>query len=586
MTTYMGQHTSLKTDTDVPIKMRDDARLYADIYRPDTTDKVPVLLLRTPYNKAIPAARTGILDVMRAASHGYAVVIQDARGRYTSDGEFNPFRNEINDGFDTVEWCGAQSWSTGKVGMYGRSYMGATQWLAAMSRPPSLAAIVPGIISSDFYEGVFYQGGAFQWGLAVSWGLSLLALANLARISRDLSLPTDTPGKLVKAIDEMEESFRHLPTNEFPHLKAGIAPYFYEWLAHPRADDYWRPLRIEDHYGQMTVAALNVGGWFDAFIRGTLKNFQKMVDQGATDAIRKGQKLLIGPWNHGLAGTDIAGEAYFGVMANDLAIDLQGIHIRWYDYWLKGIDNGIMDEPPVRIFVMGDNAWRFEQEWPLARTEYVDYYFHSGGRANTLNGDGTLSPDTPGQDPPDVFLYDPRSPVPTRGGGVCCSPSFLPGGAFDQRTIEARPDVLVYTSPTLKTDLEVTGPITATVYAASSAPDTDFTAKLVDVCPCGCTRSLTDGIIRGRYRESTSSPKPIEPGSVYQYTIDLMATSNVFKAGHRIRVEVSSSNFPRFDRNPNTGREPSEEVELRSAVQTIFHSGPHPSHITLPVIPR
>ena len=585
MTTLMGLHTSLKTETNVPIPMRDGALLYADIYRPDSPDRVPVLLQRVPYNKSMPAYRSVALDSTRAASHGFAVVIQDTRGRYTSDGEFYPFLNEAQDGYDTIEWCAAQPWSTGKVGMFGRSYAGATQWLAATSRPPSLAAIVPGVTASDYYEGWTYKGGALELGFTMSWTLSALTLANLAKLTSIKTVPPETRDRLIEAIDGLDGSFRHLPLKDFPHLKE-LAPYFYDWLAHPSADDYWKRWRIEDHYGDMGVASLNVGGWHDIFLKGTLRNFQGMTEHGPTDTIRKGQKLLIGPWHHASPGPDTSGQAYFGLMASDPAIDLHGLHLRWYEYWLKGIDNGIMDEPPVRIFVMGENAWRYEQEWPLARTQYVDYYFHSDGKANTLNGDGLLAPNRPGGEPPDVFLYDPRDPVPTTGGALCCYPGILRPGAYDQREVEARSDVLVYTTPPLEADLEVTGPVMVTLYAASSSPDTDFTAKLVDVCPCGCTRSLTDGIIRARYRESLAEPKPIQPGDVYEYTIDLVATSNVFKAGHRVRVEVSSSNFPRFDRNPNTGRAPWEESELRPALQTVLHDDQHPSRIGLPVIPR
>ena len=384
----------------------------------------------------------------------------------------------------------------------------------------------------------------------------------------------------------MEEAFRFLPLKEFPHLKGGLAPYFYDWIDHSQADGYWDRWRIEDRYDQLAMPALHIGGWHDIFLKGTLRNFQGMREQGPTNTVRRGQKLIIGPWHHGTPGPEYSGQFYFGVMAGDAAIDVQGTHLRWYDYWLRGNDNGIMDEAPVRIFVMGDNLWRYAQEWPLARTQYVEYYLHSGGRANTLNGDGNLSTDRPASEPPDAFFYDPRTPVPTRGGGLCCYPGIIPGGAFDQRSIEARSDVLVYTSAALEKDMEVTGPVTATLYATSSATDTDFTAKLVDVCPCGCARNLTDGIIRARYRESMSTPQLIEPGDVYEYRIDLVATSNVFKAGHRIRVEISSSNFPRFDRNPNTGREPSEEVELRPAVQTVFHADRYCSYITLPIIPR
>ena len=587
MTTFMGPNASMKVETGVPVPTRDGTRLYADVYRPDTNDRFPVLLQRTPYNKALAYARSGVVDALRAVSHGFAVVIQDTRGRYTSDGEFYPFLNEIDDGYDTVEWCAAQPWSTGKVGTYGSSYVGATQWLAAVSRPPSLAAIAPRITASDYYEGWTYQGGAFALGFAVSWTLGQLALANIAKISRDKSLPADIGASLIGAVDGIEEILQLLPTNEFPHFKDGIAPYFYDWLAHPSADDYWKRWKIEDHHAQITVPALNVGGWHDIFLKGTLRNYMGMREKGATETSRSGQKLIVGAWNHGSTrGAGFSGDTYFGVRSDVAAIDLPGLFLRWYDYWLKGIANGIMDEPPVRLFVMGENLWRDEQEWPLARTQYVDYYFHSGGRANTLNGDGGLSIDRPGSEPPDVFLYDPRSPVPTKGGGLCCNATVLAGGPFDQRSIEVRQDVLVYTSPELSEDLEVTGPITVTLYAATSATDTDFTAKLVDVCPCSCTRSLADGIIRARYRESLSAGKLVEPDSVYEYTIDLVATSNVFKAGHCIRVDVSSSNFPRFDRNPNTGGEPWQETELKPAVQTVLHTDHHASHISLPVIPR
>jgi putative CocE/NonD family hydrolase len=245
-----------------------------------------------------------------------------------------------------------------------------------------------------------------------------------------------------------------------------------------------------------------------------------------------------------------------------------------------------MEEAPVRIFVMGDNVWRDEQEWPLARAQDTSYYLHSEGKANSLNGNGSLTTEAPAQEQPDVFLYNPEDPVPTRGGALCCNPYFAANGAYEQSGIEEREDVLVYSTPPLSRDVEVTGPVTVTLFAATSAKDTDFTAKLVDVCEDGCARNLTDGIIRARYRESTSSPKLLEPGNIYQYTIDLWATSNVFKAGHRIRLEISSSNFPRFDRNTNTGNTISEDTDFIPAMQTVLHSAEYPSHVTLPIVPR
>jgi putative CocE/NonD family hydrolase len=296
--------------------------------------------------------------------------------------------------------------------------------------------------------------------------------------------------------------------------------------------------------------------------------------------------LLIGPWKHGLPLSSVSGDMAFGVMAESFAIDLEGVQLRWYDHWLKGIDNGVRHDAPVRLFVMGDNVWREEQEWPLARTQFTPYYLHSRGKANSRHGDGGLSPEEPGSEQPDRFLYDPRHPVPTRGGPLCCWPGALPQGAYDQTPVETREDVLVYTTPPLQGDVEVTGPVTVTLYAASSAVDTDFTAKLVDVHPSGMAQNLTDGIIRARYRQSTAQAEPIVPGQVYEYTIDLWATSNVFKAGHCIRLEISSSNFPRFDRNPNTGGELATETELLPAMQTVYHDGTYPSHVTLPIIPR
>ena len=577
---------ALKMETNVAVPMRDGTILYADLYRPEGPGPFPVLLQRTPYDKSMPLSRT-MLDPLKAARHGYVVVIQDTRGRYTSEGEFYPFRDDLHDGYDTVEWAASQPWSSGKVGMYGSSYVGATQWQAAKSCPPHLAAIAPRVTASNYHEGWTYQGGAFELGFNVSWTLGNLTLANFPSLAARRPIPQGSRVKLAQAVDTLESAFRFLPLKELPHLQDGLADYFYDWLVHPDYDDYWQRLSIEEYHSRITVPALNIGGWYDIFLGGTLRNYLGMREQGATEEARRGQKLLIGPWQHGSSrGPGIAGDHYFGLGSDPLAIDLEGVLLRWFDCWLKGAHNGIMDEPPVRLFVMGDNVWRDEQEWPLARAQSVKYYLHSQGKANSTNGDGALSPQPPGDEPPDVFLYNPADPVSTRGGPLCCHAYFMAGGAYDQQEIERRHDVLVYSTPPLERDVEVTGPITVTLWAATSAADTDFTAKLVDVCEHGCARNLTDGIIRARYRDSRSTPSLVEPGRAYGYTIDLWATSNVFKAGHRIRVEVSSSNFPRFDRNTNTGRRIAEDAELKPALQTILHSAQYPSHITLPIVPR
>jgi putative CocE/NonD family hydrolase len=581
----MPDSVSLRVETNLPVKMRDGIVLYADVYRPDSPGPFPVALQRTPYDKGAAGSMTN-LDPMKAARNGYAVVIQDTRGRYTSEGEFYAFRDEINDGYDTVEWAAAQPWSTGKVGMYGASYVGATQWLAAVARPPHLAAIVPNVTASNYHEGWAYQGGAFELGFNVSWTLLQLTLANFGALSSAKSVPTEKRRDLIDAVNDMELSFRHLPTKDLPQLQGGLADYYYDWLAHPEFDDYWKNLCIEHNHPRLNVPAYNIGGWYDIFLGGTIRNFLGMRANGGSDDARRGQKLLIGPWQHGSRGGSVVGDHYFGLAADAMAADLDGVHFRWFDYWLKGIDNGVLDEPPVRVFVMGDNVWREEQEWPLARAQNTSYYLHSQGKANSSSGDGSLSPEAPGEEPPDVYLYNPADPVPTRGGGLCCNPYFAANGAFDQQDIEARPDVLVYSTAPLERDLEVTGPVTVTLWAATSQTDTDFTAKLVDVCEDGCARNLTDGIIRARYRDSSSNASFVEPGRVYHYTIDLWATSNVFQRGHRIRVEISSSNFPRFDRNTNTGNVIAGDAEFKPALQTVMHDAQHPSHITLPVVPR
>lgn len=586
----MPESASLKIETNVPIPMRDGTTLYADIYRPEGPGPFPVILQRTPYDKTTPLTML-MLDPLKAAKRGYAIVIQDTRGRFTSEGEFYCFRDDIDDGYDTVEWAASQPWSTGKVGMCGTSYVGATQWLAAMSKPPHLSAIVPNVTASNYHDGWTYQGGAFELGFNVSWTMLQLTLANFNNISSGKKVPAkkvldDQRQKLFQAVDSMETAFKEIPLKEFPHLQGGLADYFYDWVAHPDYDDYWKKVCIEENHSSITTPALNIGGWYDIFLGGTIRNFQGMQEKGATEEARKGQKLIIGPWQHNARGTSLVGNHYFGLAADALAIDLDDIHFQWYDHWLKGADNGILDEPPVRIFVMGDNVWREEQEWPLARAKPTEYYFHSEGKANSLNGNGGLSAEAPGEEPSDVFLYNPADPVPTRGGPLCCNPYFAANGAFEQSEIEAREDVLVYTTPPLQREVEVTGPITVTLWAATSATDTDFTAKLVDVCEEGCARNLTDGIIRARYRDSASSSTLLEPGKAYRYTIDLWATSNVFKAGHRIRVEISSSNFPRFDRNTNTGNLISEDKEFKPALQTVLHNREHPSHITLPIVPR
>ena len=354
-----------------------------------------------------------------------------------------------------------------------------------------------------------------------------------------------------------------------------------DWLAHPSYDDYWKRWSIEDHYADITVPALTITAWYDIFQGGSLRNYMGMKAWGGSEAARAEQRLLITLGGH--AGHDRkVGDVDFGPQAADF--DENDVTLRWYDYLFKGIQNGFSKEKPVKIFVMGVNEWREEDDWPPPQSHTIKYFLHSDGNANSLHGSGRLSTTTQHSEPSDHFMYDPSNPVPTVGGPLCCDPVHLEPGARDQRSVEARGDVLVYSTQPFAQDVEVTGPISLELYATSSALDTDFTAKLVDVSPDGFARNLTEGIIRARYRASPEKPEMFTPAQVYQFAIDLWSTSNVFRRGHTIRLEVSSSNFPRFDRNLNTGEDAGFAQRYVSATNTIFHDAQHPSALLLPVV--
>jgi putative CocE/NonD family hydrolase len=574
--------TKIVIEKDIAVPMRDGTVLKADLYRPDGPERLPVLLNRTPYGKSGPMLRQA-MDPLRAALNDYNVVIQDCRGRYRSEGQWTCFLSELEDGYDTIEWAARQPWSDGKVGTWGSSYMGVTQWLAASQAPPSLKAMAPSLTASNYHDGWTYQGGAFALGFNLSWTLLSLAPDRLMKARADNPEASNELGRVIGSIDRMRELLEVLPLKELPVFRMG-APFFFDWLDHPAYDSYWRRLDIEAHHDRITVPAFNIGGWYDIFLGGTLRNFMGMQARGATEPARNGQQLMVGPWSHGLPRTNLSGEVDFGYRSTPLSIDQDRMVLNFFDRWLKNIRRADMPAT-VRLFVMGPNRWRDENEWPLKRTIWQRLYLHSRGRANSAGGDGALSPQAPGSEPPDSYVYNPLNPTPTRGGGLCCSPVVVPGGAFDQRAIESRTDVLVYSTEPLPEDVEVTGPIQLTLYASSSASDTDFTAKLVDVEPGGGARNLTDGIIRARYRNSRSDPELLTPGQVYEYIIELGSTCNVFAAGHRIRLEISSSNFPRFDRNPNTGHDLFADAQTQPALQTVMHRAGAASYLTLPIIP-
>ncbi|HEY6119766.1 MAG TPA: CocE/NonD family hydrolase [Pyrinomonadaceae bacterium] len=548
---------------DVNVKMRDGVFLVADIYRPQSDVPVPALVERTPYNRKDEADMA-----FELASHGYVVVLEDTRGRYDSGGEFYPFRDESNDGYDTIEWAAQQPGVNGKVGMFGGSYVGATQMLAAMARPPHLIAIFPFVTGSEYYEGWTYQSGVLMQWFTSSWS-SILAVDTLRRRAAAAS-----PEKDWMWISPLE----NYPIVQFPAADK-LAPYFLDWLKHDRDDAYWQPWRVSDHYRDMKVAGLHAAGWHDIFLKGSIKNYTGLHTENSSAAIRNGQRLIIGPWAH----TPTSPEGKIGdvVFGKNAVLDLTGTALKWFDYVLKGIQNEYAFAQPVRLFIMGENVWRDENEFPLARTKYTKYYLHSAHGANGGASDGTLDLAVPHTEPADHFAYDPSKPVPTLGGRLCCGKT-LPVGPYDQRPNESRSDVLIFSTPPLTKDLEVTGFVSVELFGSTSTSDTDFTALLADVDESGYARFLTDGIVRARYRGL--QPEAITPGRVYKFNIDLWATGNVFQKGHRVRLYISSSNFPRFRRNMNTG--PSESTESVVARQTIYHDERYRSSLILPVIPR
>jgi putative CocE/NonD family hydrolase len=540
------------TDLHVEIPMRDGPHLSANIFRPGQPGRVPTILYRTPYGKGVAITP----NYQAFVNRGYAVVVEDVRGRFESGGVFRPLEQESQDGDDTLNWIAGQPWSDGKVGMTGGSYLGIVQWKAALLNNPHLKAIFPWVSGCDDYRDRFYSpGGAMRLGHRLLW------------MAENMKVP-GYHGDFSKYV-------LHLPLRTSDRLATGQATAMYQAaLNHPAYDGFWKKVSTREQLRKIRVPVFSVGGWYDTFIESDLEAFS---------ALRKTSglhRIVVGPWAHDLrykfAGAD------FGP---DSVVPLRGLQLQWFDQWLKGKDTPVVSGVPVRIFVMGANRWREEREWPPAEARLTPFYLNGKGRANTLVGDGALGTKPPRRKAEDRFTYDPRDPVPTRGGAACCNPKVFAWGPMDQRPVEKRADVLVYTSKTLRRDLEVTGPVRLVLWASTGARDTDFTAKLVDVFPNGEARNLTDGILRLRYRESLERPALAQPGQIYQLSLDLGVTSNLFRKGHRVRLEVSSSNFPRFDRNPNTGGAIAEETRLNKAVQTIYHDSDHPSHLLLPVMP-
>ena len=550
----------IRIQLDLMIPMRDGVKLYAALYRPVDGERFPVLLIRSPYSTQHPR----YVDwAVRFARSGYAVVMQDGRGRYESEGKWRPYVDEADDGYDTQQWLGAQNWCDGNIGTFGVSYPGFTQLLPAPYRSPYVKALVPIANQEDNYGHMRYNG--------------VLQLQNAMNF---IWLGDRTNQNAPRDLIDWEEVYRRLPLISALD-SIGDRPFYREVIRHTRFDEFWSSYSMKERYPEVETPAYFITGWYDNLLHEGFKCFRGWRKRARSAEARQRSRLLVGPWTHTAIG-DAApfGDIDFGSQAG---MDIPAEHLRWYDQRLKGLDTGIDEEPPIRIFVMGANQWRSEQEWPLERTEYTRFYLHSSGRANSSFGDGALTTDAPEADSVDSYSYDPENPVPTLGGQSMFADNT---GPRDRRPIERRDDVLVYSTAPLTRDLEVTGPVELVVYAASSAPDTDFTATLVDVYPAGAAIHICEGIVRARFRQSYERPTLIEPGQVYEYSISLWETSNLFREGHRIRLEVSSSNFPRFDRNLNTGEDSGFDDRPESAQQTIWHNQQRPSHLVLPVIPK
>ena len=560
----------IRVENRVAIPMRDGVRLYADVYRPVGEGKYPVIVSRTPYStERAPSAYAAAVFFSR---RGYAYVFQDVRGRHESEGTWEPFRDDMQDGYDTIEWAAAQPWSNGRVGMEGGSYLGHVQWRAAQAAPPHLVAIFPRVASTSIYHDWITVNGGWRLAFNFGWG----PVRQESRIMQN-------PGPHSMAGGPESVSYGnvvwHLPLDEMQVLVGRDAQFYRDWLAHPDYDEYWHPLNVEEHFDRVAVPVHVMGGFFDIFAQGTLRGYAGVSTQGGTAEAREGSHMVIGPWEHGVART--VGEMDWGDSA---VVDTNALALRWFDFWLKGLDNGLLDEPPVKIFVMGRNEWLYENEYPLSRTEYRPLYLHSGGKANGSHGNGLLAWNPPSDGSmPDRYRYDPENPVPSLGGANCCGVG-TPSGPRDQRPIEHRSDVLVYSSEILAEPIEVVGPVKLILHASSSAVDTDFVAKLVDVYPDGRSINVAEGVLRARHRLGLDRQVPMEPHEVYQMEIDLIGTANLFQTGHRIRVHVTSSHFPQFARNLNNGEPYGTSASMVVAEQTVYHSPERPSHVLLPVI--
>ncbi|TDO07017.1 hypothetical protein EV580_5979 [Mycobacterium sp. BK086] len=573
--------------TDVAAPMRDGTLLRADVYRPERSEPVPVILMRTQYGKSgaqVSPSRYQSPDWF--ASHCYLVVIQDVRGQGTSQGTFSEFTNDRDDGYDSVEWAAGLPGSNGKVGMYGSSYVGATQWLAATTTPPHLVTIVPANTASDYFDGWMYEGGQFRLAFVLPWAIGLATTAATNRGD------DATATALKSAAADPTRWLDFVPYRSLPVLQPAnpaVAPWYFDWIAHSSRDGFWRQWSIRDRYASVRVPVLDVEGWYDAFLAGGIENFTGMVSSAGTPQARTNQRLVIGPWDHvdwGRGGSEPAPLLKDIGAVGDSPIN--ELMLAWYDHFLKGMNNGVNGSsggtPRVDYFLMGANKWKSADSWPLPQTVLRRYFLSGDGQIDSRSGTlGAAAP--PADQAPDRYVYDPTDPAPSMGGHSCCGARSGPQGPYDQTPVEQRSDVLIYSSDPLAADTEVTGPTTVDLWASSSAVDTDFTAKLIVVKPDGDAINLNNGILRTAFRDSLSDASPGIPNRPYEYHIAIWPTSYLFRAGDRIRLEISSSDYPQFAPNPNTGAPFGQSTATMPATQTILHDAAHPSAVVIPVIP-
>ncbi len=572
------------------VPMRDGVRLSTDLYVPrGTGERLPVIMIRTPYDKR-PHRRADSAARM-FAGQGYVVAVQDVRGKFESEGEYTISKDDVADGSDAATWLATQPWSNGKVGTYGCSYLGDTQVMQARVQNPHHVAMVPQAAGSSIHYRYFgtMDGGAIELAGGLGWFRGYGSKVYL-RYPSTLAAPFRRffeIGPVAPPIADYRPIWSSLPLVDMMKKAGGPPTDWEDFVSHPPGDPWWDQFGYIKPEDRFDVPSLQVNSWYDFGVAETLQQFNQFRTNALSARSRDSQFMVVSPTEHCRSEAATENTRVGQRELGDARFPYWDLYLRWFDHWLRDADNSVTAMAHLRIYVMGRNAWRDEQEWPLARTRFVKYYLHSGGRANTSSGDGVLSPVAPGDEPPDSFAYDPASPVPTVGGPGCCSgTSEVAAGAFDQSEVEKRQDVLVYSTPPLQEGLEVTGPLEVVLYVSSSARDTDFTAKLVDVYPDGVAYNIQESILRARYREGFAQEVWLEPGGVYRLGIDLKATSNYFQPGHRIRLEVSSSSFPRYDRNLNTGGRNYDETSWVAARNTVHHSAGRASHVTLPVIPE